>query len=237
MESLTVIVPFYNEARTIPTLTMLLNEVYGRVPFECLFIDDGSTDNSLLLLKDSLENVAFSYRIISHENRGKAGAIQTASQVLNTSHCVIMDSDLELDVSSIATAWDIIQKRRFEAVFGYRDFRSHSSFTFRYSRGNQFISNWYGLFFNVVISDVMCGFKLIPSFILRGLPFTQSRFAVEIEIASELWKYGLKPYEIHIEYQPRTRAEGKVIGIPDAIKVLWAILWLRLRLRRNCNDV
>lgn len=227
-----MIVPIYNEARTIVQLVRQLNDLFLCTPFHCIFVDDGSTDDSLPLLHSALQFVTFSYDVVSQPNTGKAGAIIAATRLLDTSHVVILDSDLELDVNAIHTAWQVVLQEKYEAVLGFREFRSHSSFTYRYSRGNQLISNAFGILFNSMVSDVMCGFKMVPSEILRSLPLSFSGFVIEVEIVSVLWMKGVKPFELKIEYTPRTRAQGKSINTLDAIKVLISMLWLRIRVKR-----
>ena len=233
MLGLTIVVPIYNESRTIENLVRQLNNLRYRTNFKCVFINDGSTDQSLSLLQCSLRQVSFEYLVISQRNSGKAGAIHAAIEYVQTSHTVILDSDLEIDPGAIQVAWDTVLRGNFEAVLGFRVFRTHSSFTYRYSRGNQVISNFYGILFNSLVTDVMCGFKLVPSATLKSLPFSLPGFAFEIEILGALWMKRIRTYELQIDYYPRTRAEGKSITVLDGFKVIFWMLWLRMRIRRE----
>ena len=151
---------------------------------------------------------------------------------MTTSHVVILDSDLELATSDIVKLWEVVQNGESDFVFGYRQFLAHSSFTWRYSRGNQLISNFYGLFFNEVITDIMCGYKLIPSNILQQLPYKYKKFGLEIEIPMHMWQLSQRPYEVEVAYKARTRAEGKSISIIDAIAVIFSMVTFRLKNRR-----
>ena len=125
--------------------------------------------------------------------------------------------------------WEAVLEHDLEAAFGFRRFLSQSSFTYRYVKGNQFISQFYGILFNEVATDIMCGLKLIPSEILAQMDFRLKKFAVEIEIPLELLKHKLRPYEIEVYYKPRTREEGKVIGIRDAIYIIYAMILIRIK--------
>ena len=228
MKTLSALIPFFNEERTLRELIRQLAALPQGVLTECIFIDDGSTDSSLNLLRDALSKVPFKYRIITKKNGGKASAIREGSKLLETSHAVILDSDLEYSVNDIQSLWQIVLSKKSDYVFGYRKFYSHASFTWRYSRGNQLISNIYGLLFNEVITDIMSGYKLIPSSEFKNLPFKYKNFGLEVELPMRMWERGIRPYEIEISYAPRSRAEGKSITVKDAVSTLSIMLLFRL---------
>ena len=171
MKTLTALIPFFNEERTIAELVRQLDSLPEGILTECIFVDDGSTDASSHLLPNALASVHFKSHIITKANGGKASAIKEGAKALTTTHVVILDSDLELATSDIERLWHVVQSGENEFVFGYRAFLAHSSFTYRYSRGNQLISNIYGILFNEVITDIMCGYKLVPSKTLQSLPY------------------------------------------------------------------
>jgi len=233
MKTLTVLIPVFNEARTLPELLRQLSELPSGLYQECVFVDDGSSDNSREILVRLVAELGVPHQIISQENKGKAGAIKSGSQVLRTSHVVILDSDLELATEDIVRMWDVVQREESDFVFGYRVFLSHSSFTWRYSRGNQVISNLFGLFFNEVITDIMCGYKLVPSDFLSELPFKYRKFGLEIEIPMYMWMNRLRPYEIEVSYKARTRSEGKSISVKDAIRVIASMAVFRITHKRT----
>jgi len=233
MKTLTVLIPVFNEARTLPELLRQLSELPSGLYQECVFVDDGSSDNSREILVRLVAELGVPHQIISQENKGKAGAIKSGSQVLRTSHVVILDSDLELATEDIIRMWDVVEREESDFVFGYRMFLSHSSFTWRYSRGNQVISNLFGLFFNEVITDIMCGYKLVPSDFLSELPFKYRKFGLEIEIPMYMWMNRLRPYEIEVSYKARTRSEGKSISVKDAIRVIASMAVFRITHKRT----
>jgi len=232
MKTLTALIPFYNEERTISELVHQISQLPDGTLEHCLFVNDGSTDGSLELLESALTKTNLSYSIINKVNGGKASAVRAGSNALLTTHVVILDSDLELATEDIVKLWSIVLENESEFVFGYRKFLSHSSFTWRYSRGNQFISNLYGLFFNEVITDIMCGYKLIPTNTLQNLPYRYRKFGLEIEIPMQMWRQGQRPYEVEVSYKARTRSEGKSISIKDAIAVIFSMALFRISNRR-----
>ncbi len=228
MKTLTALVPFFNEERTIVELTNQLDALPKGILAECIFVDDGSTDSSSQLLSKALADVDFKSQIITKANGGKASAIKEGVKALTTTHVVILDSDLELVTSDIEKLWHVVQSDENDYVFGYRKFLAHSSFTYRYSRGNQLISNIYGILFNEVITDIMCGYKLVPTQTLQSLRFKYKHFGLEIEIPMHMWRNHQRPYEVEVGYRARTRAQGKSISVKDAIAVIASMAIFRV---------
>ena len=232
MKTLTALIPFFNEERTIAELVRQLDALPKGILTECIFVDDGSSDSSAQLLTEALQEVHFRSRIITKKNGGKASAIKEGTKSLKTSHVVILDSDLELATSDIEKLWKVVESGENDYVFGYRAFLAHSSFTYRYSRGNQLISNIYGVLFNEVITDIMCGYKLVPSEILQSLPYKYKHFGLEIEIPMQMWLNHQRPFEVDVSYRARTRAQGKSISVKDAFSVITSMMFFRITHRR-----
>lgn len=232
MKTLTALIPLYNEERTIAELVRQLEALPKGILDECVFIDDGSTDSSVKILSHSLKHVAFKSQIISKSNGGKASAIREGAKILTTSHVVILDSDLELATTDMEKLWKVVLSGESDYVFGYRAFLAHSSFTYRYSRGNQIISNIYGIFFNEVITDIMCGYKLVPTETLQTLPYRYKHFGLEIEIPMHMWLHHQRPYEVDVAYKARTRAQGKSISVKDAFAVITSMATFRITHKR-----
>jgi glycosyltransferase involved in cell wall biosynthesis len=233
MKTLTALIPFFNEERTITELVRQLSQLPEGTLEHCVFVNDGSTDGSLELLEEALRQTSLSHSIVNKVNGGKASAIREASKVLETSHAVILDADLELNTFDIVKMWDVVLQEKSEIVFGYRSFHAQSAFTYRYARGNQFLSHFYGILFNEVITDIMCGYKLLPAKYFKECPFKYSRFAIEVEIPLHLWLQRLRPFEILVDYKPRSRDEGKVIGIKDAIQIIFDLTYFRIAKARK----
>ena len=232
MKTLTALIPLFNEERTIVELVRQLSALPQGILSECIFVDDGSTDSSAVKLNEALKSVSFRSQVLSKSNGGKASAIRDGAKSLTTTHAVILDSDLELATADIEKLWGVVLSGESDYVFGYRAFLAHSSFTYRYSRGNQLISNIYGIFFNEVITDIMCGYKLVPSETLRTLPYTYKHFGLEIEIPMHMWRHHQRPYEVDVAYRARTRAQGKSISVKDAFAVIFSMAIFRITHRR-----
>ena len=228
MKTLTVIVPIFNEARSIPQLVKEISELPKGVVSEVIFVNDGSSDNSVELLEGALSKTHLNYQVITKNNGGKASAIQAGVVGVHSTHSLILDADLELATTDILKLWDVVLSGRSETVFGYRSFLAQSSFTYRYAKGNHVISNLYGLLFNAVITDIMCGYKLVPTPMLQSLPFKFKKYAIEIEIPIHLWENKIRPFVVQVEYFPRSRAEGKGITVHDAVSIISSMIWYRI---------
>jgi len=237
MQTLTVIVPIFNEERTIAQIVSNLNSLPKNVISECIFVNDGSTDTTSQLLTKSLIGVSFKSVVIDKENGGKSSAIKEGAKLLSTTHAVILDADLEYSVGDLEKLWEVVTSGKSDYVFGYRRFYSHTSFTWRYSRGNQLISNIYGLLFNEIITDVMSGYKMIPSREFKELPFRYKNFGIEVEIPMRMWQRGIRPVEIEISYSPRSRSEGKSITVKDAFTTIASMFLFRLGHKKKMQDV
>lgn len=232
--SLTVIVPFYNEELFIGPLIDTLRVAAEEQDIFFLFVDDGSTDRSYEMLIDSLQKVNLKYKIRRMEkNCGKAKAIKEVAPEISTSNAAILDADLEVSIKDLLRMWEFLKQSDYDSVFGIRTFRSQSSFTYRYTIGNKFISNLFGMFFNSVMTDVMCGLKMFPSEGLRSCRFRSEGFAIEIEIAASLWSERNRIYEMEVDYCPRGWDQGKVIGWRDAIQIFYLFPLLRFLYRRK----
>jgi glycosyltransferase involved in cell wall biosynthesis len=209
-------------------LVLQIDQLLSGVISECIFIDDGSTDNSAEVLATELAKVSFKYQVLSQSNGGKSSAIKTGSKLVKTSHVIILDADLELDTRDVIELWQVVVAGESEVVFGYRHFLAQSAFTYRYAKGNSVISNLYGLLFNEVVTDIMCGYKLVPTKVLQDLPYKFKKFAIEIEIPIYLWKQRMRPHEVKVGYSPRSRLDGKMISAKDAVSIIFTLISHRI---------
>jgi len=231
---LTILIPYYNEEKRLESLVAQICKADAENRFYYIFIDDGSTDNSRELLGLLLKGSKLNFGLVNLDtNVGKSMAIQSSMDLVRTSHFAILDADLELDPKDIHRMWNIIESGAASAVFGFRKFLSHSSFTYRYTIGNKFISHWFGIFYNIVCTDIMCGLKLVPTNLIRDEKLKLKRFAIEIEIPMILWRHNIRAYEIEVDYFPRGWQEGKVIGLRDAIYIMYSISLRRMLFDRK----
>lgn len=102
MKLLTVIVPCYNEEQAIPYFyeemgktIEVFGEKYPEVEFELLFIDDGSKDNTLKVVKELREKDKRVHYVSFSRNFGKEAGIYAGLSNANGDYVVLMDADLQ----------------------------------------------------------------------------------------------------------------------------------------------
>jgi len=233
MTKLSILIPIFNEARTVEALGKGLADLPPGFIHEIVIVDDGSSDGSAVRLNEILceENIAS--KLVTKKNGGKGTAIISGIPECTGTHMVIFDADLELAVSDLVLLFQPVLEGKTEVVFGIRKFSSQSSFTYRYVMGNKLLSHYFGVLFNHYLSDIMCGGKLLPVSLWRALDLRLHGFTTEAEIAAKVWSAGYTPWEVIINYRPRTREEGKGITVFDAAKILILLVVLRIRLRKR----
>ena len=151
MADLSVLIPVYNEART---LERLLDAVEERPEVsELVIVDDGSTDGTA----EILETRDFKVRaqVIRHErNRGKGAALRTAIAAATGDVALVQDADLEYDPAEFPLLLAPIERGRAEVVYGSRSFAAHSAYSFWFVIGNKLVTLWTNVLFNSYLSDM-----------------------------------------------------------------------------------
>jgi glycosyltransferase involved in cell wall biosynthesis len=224
---LSILMPVYNEeARLAEALKQALAVDYP-CHVEFVVVDDGSRDGTRDILAKADDPRV---RVILHErNQGKGAAIRTAVENATGTFMVILDADLEYDPDDIPRLLAPVLDRRAEVVYGNRTFGSHSAFSFWYVMGNRAVTTAANILFNCYISDLETCFKLMPVELYRSLGVRSRGFGMEAEVTGKLLRRKIRPYEVPISYNARTREEGKKITWRDGVEALWILLVERLR--------
>jgi glycosyltransferase involved in cell wall biosynthesis len=229
MVKLSIVMPVYNEAKRVGDA---LKQVLG-VDFPCdvelVVVDDGSKDATPTILA-SVDDPRV--RVIRHgRNQGKGAAVRTGAAQARGESIVILDADLEYDPRDIPRLLDPVLSGRAEVVFGSRQFGSHTAFSFWYVMGNRAVTTFANVVFNCYISDLETCYKLMPTALYRDLKIKSKGFGMEAEVTGKLLRRGIRPFEVPISYQARSRAEGKKITWVDGVEALFIILRERVRRR------
>jgi glycosyltransferase involved in cell wall biosynthesis len=254
---LSVVIPVYNEHRTLGTVLTMVARSLPKVSKEIVVVDDCSTDGTREWLKanfahgprggsmvslDDKGNLVFAsdptpptvtIRPIFHErNKGKGGGLQTAFAAISGDVLVIQDADLEYDPDDWSQMFDLIAVRKVaDVVFGSRFYgRPHRSLYFHHYLGNRLINVLFNLLFNQTLTDLETCYKMMTSGVARSLRLTANDFGIEVEMSAEIARQRhLRIYETGISYFGRTYAEGKKIDWKDGLKALWYIFKFRFR--------
>ena len=217
MINLTAIVPFYNEENTLKqSVERLLNE---DIFSEIILSDDNSSDNSLKIAK-TLSNEYQHIKYISSDiNLGKGNAINNAVSILNTSHVVIHDADLEYFPEDIVQMYKKAIANQNSLILGSRFIgtKKRENVYLRTYFANRVMSTFFSLVNFYWVSDVATCYKLMPSNFLKNISIKEQGFSIEIEVLSKFLKYNKHILEIPISYEGRSYDEGKKIKVTDGI--------------------
>ena len=224
---LSIIMPVFDEARTV---RRAIDDVLGAglpVRWELVVVDDGSTDGTREILRDS--DWAGPVRVVFHgRNCGKGAAIRTGLEAARGEFSTIFDADLEYSANDLGRVARPLLEGRGDAVFGVRAFEGHSSHSFWYVVGNRLVTLAANVLFNVYFGDLMCCHKAARTELFRSLGCREAGFAVEAEIAARLAQRGERVYEVPVEYAARRTEEGKKLRASDGVRVLRTLLRCRL---------
>lgn len=238
---LSVVVPAYNEARTIESVLTAVAAALPSVEKQVVVVDDGSTDGTREWLSRRFPGgsgllpapgaAPATVDVVLHErNRGKGGALITGFARATGDVVVVQDADLEYDPADWTGMWDLIARRGVaDVVYGSRFYgRPHRSLNFHHFLANKLISWLFNVLFNQTLSDVEVCYKMMRREVLQGLRLSCQDFGIEVELTARIararrWRI----YEMGISYFGRTYQDGKKIGWRDGFKALWYILKYR----------
>jgi glycosyltransferase involved in cell wall biosynthesis len=225
MKKLSIIIPVYNEDKTIDEI--LRTVAAATLPGwkkEIIVIDDGSKDKTRDILHTWEKKVRVIYK---DKNEGKGSAVSIGFREAMGDIVLIQDADLEYSPDDYATLLRPFDNPHVNVVYGSRFLGSHLSTMFVYAQGNKFVTLVTNLLFNTNISDMETGYKVFRRDVLKGLKIHAKRFDVEPELTVKVLKKGFQIYEVPISYFGRQFSEGKKLTWRDGVIALWTLIKYR----------
>jgi dolichol-phosphate hexosyltransferase len=217
--------PAYNESATIAAAVKRVLEVNYPCEVELVIVDDASTDRTA----EALSGMGGDFTLVRHEiNRGKSAAVRTGAAAAKGDFLLVCDADLEYDPNDIPQLLEPVLAGKTTVVYGSRQFGSHNSYSYVYVLGNRLVVLAMNCLFNVYLSDVETCFKLMPLELFRDLDVKSSGFGMEAEVTAKLLRRGIRPYEVPIAYQARSREAGKKLHWTDGVQALIISVGVRL---------
>lgn len=231
---LSIIIPVYNEEKTVSTVLKRVTDVkLKNVTKEIIVVDDGSTDKSAAIIAKFKSPII---KFIQHKkNQGKGAAVRTGIKNAKGNYILIQDADFEYNPKDINKLLEPIQNGKADVVYGTRLNRlpnfSRDERTpqfFMHYVGNKFLSLVTSILYFHWITDMECCYKLFPQKALQGTVLHARGFEFEPEITAKLLKKGYKMTEVTISTNPRGYSEGKKLNsLKEGPKALWTLIKYR----------
>jgi len=222
---LTIVVPVYNEEKTIENVLLSLTKLREKIEtIEIIVVNDGSKDNSLKILKEN--HNYYDVLINNVQNKGKGNAVKSALEKANGKYIVFQDADLEYDPQDFKKFVNLINKFSPDLIIGsrfnYADYtRSHHFFN---KIGNMCITFIFNLFYQTTFTDVYSCYACFKRGLLDHHNLKSNGFEQHAEILCKVVKKGKKFYEVPINYNGRTHEEGKKIKFYHIFSVIYQIV-------------
>ncbi|MDY6821682.1 MAG: glycosyltransferase family 2 protein [Deferribacterota bacterium] len=226
MKKISIVIPAYNEEKNISPLIEELEKVLKNIGdnYEVIFVDDGSTDNTLKVIKEvSQRNNKIKYISFS-SNKGQSAALAAGFIYAQGEIIVTMDSDLQNN------PWDMIKMLEYygeyDMVIGWRHKRADDLWKRFGSKVGNITRN---LLLGENINDTGCSLKIMKAEIIKRIKMFNGlhRF-----LPTLMRLEGAKIKEIKVDHRPRRSGKSKYGNISRAISGLADIFVVRWMIKR-----
>ncbi|MFA4992777.1 MAG: glycosyltransferase family 2 protein [Candidatus Omnitrophota bacterium] len=216
MPLLSVIVPVYNEAKTIKQIIEKIHSV--DIDKEIIVIDNCSTDGTQKILRElHYDNLIIIYH---SSNRGKGASFLTGLDNAKGEYIVVQDADLEYDPGDYLRLFEVIKSGGYDMVSGARFFEGHQGLLMHVA-GNKFLTFILNSLYGGKLNDCATCYKLARREVYNSFALEKTGFDIDFEIICKALRKKLRIKELQVSYHPRSYKEGKKIRVNDAF---WAIL-------------
>ena len=239
-KKLSIIVPIYNEEKTLEEIIQQLVSLPLGVEKEVILVNDASQDRTIEILQQYQEKEGF---IVLHnpQNLGKSQTVKKGILQSTGDLVVIQDADLEYNPENWHEFIKLFQNDNFDVIYGNRFGKDNKVIYWQNWFGNRFLSIVSSFFTymrcGIITTDMEVCYKMAKGEVFRDIAQTivsKSNFGFEPEVTAKFSKYRidgkrLRFKQIPIDYIPRSVAEGKHMkAFSDGMKALWEIFKFHL---------
>ncbi len=231
MKKLSIIIPAYNEGRTIHLILDKIKQVslLNEIEKEIIIVNDCSKDDTERAIQSYMvQNPELNIQYYKHEiNKGKGAALHTGINKATGDITVIQDADLEYDPNEYNLLLQPFVDGFADVVYGSRFMggNPHRILFFWHTIGNQFLTTLSNMFTNLNLTDMETCYKMFRTEIIQAISLRENRFGFEPEVTAKISRIPkIRIYEVGISYYGRTYDEGKKIGWKDGVRALYCIV-------------
>jgi glycosyltransferase involved in cell wall biosynthesis len=230
---ISIIVPVYNEARTVASVVDRLLHVELPGDRQIVVVNDGSTDATNAVLT-RLEGTTPCLQIVhASRNGGKGSAIRLGLAHVRGSIVAIQDADLELDPAEMAALIGPLLENEARVVYGSRFLSGESRAPWLTVTANRTLTALTNLLYGSHLTDMETCYKVMRAEVARSLELESSGFDIEPEITAKLLRGGHKILELPVAFNARARSAGKKIRWRDGFRAVRVLLKYRYEALRS----
>jgi glycosyltransferase involved in cell wall biosynthesis len=229
-KKLSVILPVYNEEKTIiTTLKRIKDTKDDRIEYEIIVINDGSKDNTLELLKSN--NNLYQHLIDGKQNFGKGYAVKKGLEISTGDYVIFQDGDLEYDPEDFSKFIDIILKFEADIIIGSRfNYNKYIRSTNIFNKlGNYILTLFFNILYNTTFTDICCCYLCFKKQLLNFQNLKTIGFEQHVEILCKVIREGKIFFEVPTNHNGRTKDEGKKIRFYHIFPILFRIFIERIK--------